>query len=178
MIVQWICDSAYRFFPLVEHPDFGLTLHPFDLVTNKVLALVGRVEVRDWVDVIEPSDRLQRLGYLAWAACGKDPGYNPEMILAEAKRSGRHSAAEVAELAFDGPPPDAHALATRWSAILGEAHALVECLPPTEVGRAVLGPSGELFRGGPDELADALAASRIHFHGGAIRGALPQIRGT
>jgi hypothetical protein len=41
VLLQWTCDSAYRFFPLVEHPDFGLTLHPFDLATNKVLALVA-----------------------------------------------------------------------------------------------------------------------------------------
>ena len=53
VLLQWVRDSTYRFFPLVEHPDFGLTLHPFDLATNKVLALVGRLEVRDWVDVIE-----------------------------------------------------------------------------------------------------------------------------
>jgi hypothetical protein len=32
---------------LVEHPDFGLTLNPFDLATNKLLVLVGRLEVRD-----------------------------------------------------------------------------------------------------------------------------------
>ena len=30
----------------------GLALHPFDLATNKVLALVGRLEARDWVDVL------------------------------------------------------------------------------------------------------------------------------
>ena len=47
VILQWVQDSAFRFFPLVEHPDFGLALHPFDLATNKVLALVGRAEVRD-----------------------------------------------------------------------------------------------------------------------------------
>ena len=29
--MEWARDSAYRFFPLVEHPDLGLTLHPFDL---------------------------------------------------------------------------------------------------------------------------------------------------
>jgi hypothetical protein len=73
VVLEWLCDSAYRFFPLVEHPDFGLTLHPFDLATNKVLALVGRLEVRDWVDTMMCSERLQHLGLLAWAACGKDP---------------------------------------------------------------------------------------------------------
>jgi hypothetical protein len=64
----------FRFFPLVEHDDLGLTLHPFDLATNKVLALVGRPEARDWIDAIDCHERLQPLGYLAWAACGKEPG--------------------------------------------------------------------------------------------------------
>lgn len=40
--VEWAADSAYRFFPLMTHPDLGLTLHPIDAATNKALALVGR----------------------------------------------------------------------------------------------------------------------------------------
>ena len=63
--MQWVRDSAFRFFPLVTHEQLGLVLHPFDLATNKVLALVGRLEVRDWIDVIECSRRLQPLGFLA-----------------------------------------------------------------------------------------------------------------
>jgi len=87
--MERVCDSAFRFFPLVEHPDFGLTLHPFDLATNKALALVGRIEVRDWVDTIHCSNKLQHLGYLAWTACGKDPAYSPALIISEAPP--RHS---------------------------------------------------------------------------------------
>ncbi|NQT83092.1 hypothetical protein HQ563_08715 [bacterium] len=52
VLIQWTRDSAYRFFPLVQHEEFGLVLHPFDLATNKTLALVGRLEVRDWIDLI------------------------------------------------------------------------------------------------------------------------------
>lgn len=52
VIIQWTRASASRFFPLVEHPDLGLTLHPFDLATSKVLALVGRVEPPDFVDTL------------------------------------------------------------------------------------------------------------------------------
>ena len=37
--MEWARDSSFRFFPLVRHPDLGLTLHPVDLATNKVLAL-------------------------------------------------------------------------------------------------------------------------------------------
>ncbi len=40
VLMQWAQDSAYRFFPLVRHEELGLVLHPFDLATNKVLALV------------------------------------------------------------------------------------------------------------------------------------------
>jgi hypothetical protein len=136
------------------------------------------VEVRDWIDVIESSDRVQHLGYLAWAACGKDPGYNPAMILGEARRSGHYSAAEVAQLAFDGPVPDAAALSVRWRRMVHEADAIVEALPPGEVARVVLGRDGELFTGSADDLVAALTAGDIAFHEGAIRGALPRVLGS
>src|SRR5436190_10835300 len=119
--MEWARDSAYRFFPLVRHDELGLVLHPFDLATNKVLALVGRLEVRDWIDVINCDERIQSLGYLAWAACGKDPGFSPEAILEHAGRSGRYSADGVSELAFDGDPPDARELSTKLHEIMDAA---------------------------------------------------------
>jgi len=88
-LVQWTVDSAYRFFPLVRDDTLGLALHPFDLATNKVLALVGRLEARDWIDVIGCPSRLQELGSLMEAACGKDPGLNPELILKDPCTGGR-----------------------------------------------------------------------------------------
>jgi hypothetical protein len=178
VVVQWAADSAFRFFPLVQHEDFGLTLHPFDLATNKVLALVGRLEVRDWVDVIQCHDRIQRLGYLAWAASGKDPGFGPAGILEEAARTARYSVAEVSALAFDGTPPDAAALSKKWHEMLREGRELVSILPPGESGRCILDESGNLFNGDLATLRAALAASRVQFHSGQIRGALPQLRKT
>lgn len=73
-VLQWAQDSAFRYFPLIEDSLFGLTLHPVDHATNKLLALTGRRAVRDWVDAITCHERIQPLGYLAWAASGKDPG--------------------------------------------------------------------------------------------------------
>jgi hypothetical protein len=175
VLLQWVRDSAYRFFPLVEHAEFGLTLHPLDLATNKVLALVGRLEVRDWVDVIECDNGLQPLGYLAWAACSKDPGFSPASVLEHATRSGRYSADEVRSLAFSGPVPDAAQLAARWRAILSEARATIALLPPDEVGKCVLDRAGGLFRSGSDTLAARHTKGEVMFHAGAIRGALPQI---
>jgi hypothetical protein len=176
VIIQWARDSAFRFFPLVRHEELGLALHPFDLATNKVLALVGRLEVRDWVDVIHCDERLQPLGYLAWAACGKDPGFSPESILEHAARSGRYSVEEVLELSFDGTPPDAGQLSQKWHAILGRARAIVAALPPEELGSCVVSPAGTLYRGDVSELRGALDRGEILFHAGCIRGAFPVVR--
>ena len=177
VLLEWSRDSAFRFFPLVENPEFGLVLHPFDLATNKVLALVGRLEVRDWIDLLQCDDRLQPLGYLAWAACGKDPGFGPLGILEEAARSGRYSAAEVRALEFDGPPPDIAALSRRWHQALAAAHEVIAALPSAAVGQAVLDDRGNLFRGSPDEIGQAVASKRIRFHEGAIRGVWPKVNG-
>jgi len=177
VLMDWVYDSAFRFFPLVEHAEFGLTLHPVDLATNKVLALVGRLEVRDWIDVIVCHERLQPLGFLAWAACGKDPGFTPQSLLGEARRSGRYSTAEVSALAFDGPPPDAAMLARTWHEALAGADAVITRLPVTHVGELVLTTDGTLFRGDAEAVAHALARDAVMFHAGRIRGALPTLKG-
>jgi hypothetical protein len=174
VILQWTHDSAFRFFPLVEHPELGLTLHPFDLATNKMLALVGRVEARDWIDILQCDSALQPLGYLAWAATGKDPGLAPDAILQEAGRSARYSAVEIAALVFNGPAPDAAELSHHWHAALGNATQIVAMLPYQKVGQCVL-RGGKLFRGDAAALREVLARGEIRFHAGSIRGAFPQI---
>jgi len=50
--VDWAHDSAWRFMPLVRDELGGLLLHPVDLAINKVLALAGRDEPRDFVDIL------------------------------------------------------------------------------------------------------------------------------
>jgi hypothetical protein len=174
--MEWTQDSSYRFFPLVQHAELGLALHPFDLATNKLLALVGRREVRDWVDVLQCDAHLQPLGYLAWAACGKDPGFSPTSILDHVGRSGRFAAQEVEDLAFAGSPPDPAELARRWHAALETAHAIVKILPADEAGTCVLLESHDLCRLAPNDLSTAVAEKTLRFRTGSIRGALPTLR--
>ena len=174
VVVQWAVDSAFRFFPLVQGPADLPALHPFDLATNKALALIGRLEPRDWVDLISCHDRIQQLGLLAWAACGKDPGTNPTMILSEAGRSGRYSQAELDALSFDGSAPDAAALSTRWKAMLAEAREVIAALPPQEVGTCVLDANGRLYKADRGNLSDALGRGALRFHRGSIRGSIPK----
>lgn len=171
--MQWCCDSAFRFFPLMEHPDFGLVLSPFDLATNKILALVGRSEVRDWVDALVCHKKIQPLGYLIWACAGKDPGLNPSFVLNEAKRASRYTQEDISGLAFDGVPPDLADLSGKWRLAAKQAQFLIDLLPEDHVGKCVLDRSGALFRGELDELQQALEKGGIQFHGGHIGGSMP-----
>lgn len=173
--VEWARDSSFRFFPLIEHPDLGLALHPFDLATNKLLAAIGRREARDWVDLVECDRRLQPLGYLAWAACGKDPAFGPAAILDEVARSNRFTAGELAELSFAGPPPDAAELSRRWHAAIDTARSIVAALPPEEAGTCVL-LDEDLCRLDPARLVEGRHDGRLAFRSGSIGGALPTVR--
>lgn len=174
--MQWVRDSAFRFFPLAPHPDLGLTLHPFDLATNKVLALVGRVEVRDWIDTLTCHHKVAPLGLLAWAACGKDEGWNPQLIVDEATRTAHYAREEIAELDWSGAPPDFAALKTQWRGAVSSARRCIELLPPEEIGHAVLDSQGAPFRGDWEQLQEGLNNRTPHFHAGHIGGAWPQIK--
>ena len=175
VLVQWARDSAFRFFPLVQHPEFGLTLHPFDLATSKVLALVGRVEPRDFVDTLSCDRDVQPLGYLAWAACGKDPGFSPSGILEEAGRTARYSEIELRGLDYDGPTPDPGELSRTWRVQMDQAKLVIAMLPAERAGCAVLDGASRLFRGGLDHLAAALHDGTVLYHTGSIRGAFPRL---
>lgn len=176
VLLQWVRDSAFRFFPLIENDRLGLTLHPFDLATNKVLALVGRLEIRDWIDVQECSQKIQQLGLLAWAACGKDPGFSPLSILNEAARSSHYTDEELGRLDFSGEPPDITALSRQWKEIQKAAHNIIEILPSQYAGYCLLDETGSLFSGDKEQLEEALQAGSCRWHKGILGGVLPEIR--
>jgi hypothetical protein len=85
--LDWCSDSAFRFFPIQADAEFGYCLHPADLATNKVLALAGRSEVRDFIDVLYLHRSFLSLGAICWAASGKDQGFSPWSLLEYAKRN-------------------------------------------------------------------------------------------
>jgi hypothetical protein len=63
--IEWVFDSAFRFFPVEPDPDLGWRLNFWDVAVNKVLAFAGRSEVRDWVDVLHLHRQHLHLGALA-----------------------------------------------------------------------------------------------------------------
>ena len=174
--VQWVQDSAYRFFPLVEDGLLGITMHPFDLATNKLLALAGRRVPRDWIDTISCAESLQPLGLLAWAANGKDLGLTPRYILEMAART-RYVQSEIDLAVTSGERFDVAELSAKWHNMIEAARKTVSILPAEQIGKAVLTKDGKLFNGLDAQLAEAIAAGEVVFHEGRICGAWPQIVG-
>jgi hypothetical protein len=131
--VEWAHDSAWRFMPTIRSDVAGYMLHPIDLAINKLLALVGRDEPRDYLDILDLHDRTLPLGALCWAAAGKDPGFTPLSLLEILRRRGKYHPEDFARLQLVGAV-NLPALKTQWLAALSEAEAFVRSRPPDEVG--------------------------------------------
>ena len=174
--IQWGTDSAYRFFPLLPDPVVGFTLHPLDLAANKLLALVGRTEPRDWIDVITAIKKVQPLACLLSVACGKDPGFSPTSMLEYVARR-HYNQVEIDEKIIPTGTYDAAELCRFWHDAVERARMMLELFPRAEVGKAVMTRDGKLFKGDDDALKAALAAGDLEFHEGTIGGAWPRIIG-
>lgn len=131
--VEWAHDSAWRFMPTVRHEVAGFTLHPIDLAVNKLLALAGRDEPRDFLDILELHRTTLPLGALCWAAAGKDPGFTPLSLLEILRRRGRYHVEDFSRLHL-AKPIDLPVLKGTWLAALADAEAFVRSRPPDEMG--------------------------------------------
>jgi hypothetical protein len=131
--VEWAHDSAWRFLPTVRHDVVGYVLHPIDLAINKLLALVGRDEPRDFLDILDLHERTLPIGALCWAAAGKDPGFTPLALLEILRRRGKYHQEDFARLRLTAPV-DLPALKARWLIALEETQAFVRSRPAREAG--------------------------------------------
>lgn len=131
--VEWAHDSSWRFMPAERSKELGYILHPIDLATNKLLALAGRDEARDYYDILEIIEHTLPLGALCWAAVGKDPGFTPLSLLELLKRRGKYHAEDFKRLNLV-EKVDLPSLKTRWLAALTEAEAFISRRPPEELG--------------------------------------------
>lgn len=166
--IDWAHDSAWRFMPPVRVPEAGYSLHPIDLATNKVLALAGRDEARDFLDVLFVHESVLSLGALVWAAVGKDPGFTPLSLLELMKRRGRYQPVDFERLHLAAPVAPT-VLKSTWLAALDDVESFVRSRPTTELGCLYYSPSARRFVA-PGEGAPADAAP----HYGRPGGVLPQ----
>lgn len=166
--LDWTCDSAFRFFPIQADDLFGYCLHPADLATNKVLALAGRAEIRDFLDILYLDAHYLSLAALVWAACGKDEGYTPWSLLDMAKRHVRYRQEDL-ENEHLAQPLTLTELKARWLAAVARAEELFPQLPAEEVGCLYLKSAATVQTPVPGH-ADTAQLIR---HFGRVRGAWP-----
>jgi len=168
--LEWVFDSAFRFFPVEPDPELGWRLNFWDAATNKTLALFGRHEFRDYVDVNYLHRQHLHLGALVWAAAGKDPGLTPELILEWIKRHGTYSPDQIKQVALH-ETLDLKQLKIEWLQIVQDAETLIAALPMEEVGCFYLGPAGTPVcpcPGSPE-------FPKLTRHFGSVKGAWPRI---
>jgi hypothetical protein len=167
-LIDWAFDSAWRFLPVLSDPLGGYVLHPVDLAINKTLALVGRDEARDYVDLLYAHRRILPLGALIWAAPAKDPGFNPMSLLELLRRRGRPRPEAIAELRLTSPF-DFERAKTTWMHALDEAAQFIVSRPGDEVGHLYLDTEAKQFvMPAPGALPPA-----VRLHGGGPGGVLP-----
>lgn len=131
--IEWSHDTAWRFLPTIHNADLGYVLHPVDLAINKILALAGRNEPRDFLDAIHVHQTILPLGALCWAAAGKDPGFSPNSLLELLRRRGRFQQNDFDRLKLVAPV-HLNELKSNWLEILETAKLFIESRPADEVG--------------------------------------------
>lgn len=169
--LEWAFDSVFRFFPVEPDAELGYALNFWDGATNKVLALAGRAELRDYLDVLHLHRQHLSLGALAWAAAGKGAGYTPHFIVEEAQRLTRYPGAQLADLDLR-EPVDLVECKKQWLQMTREAFLLFDKLPAQELGCLYLDAQNRPVTPNPE--SPEFPKLRRHF--GSVRGAWPQIK--
>lgn len=170
MKMEWAQDSAFRFFPIQEDPFCGYRLHDADAAVNKILALAGREEARDFVDILHLHGNFLSIGALAWAACGKDPGYTPSFLLDHAGRHVAYTQDHLDRLSVR-VPLDLMDLKRQWLTAVEQGQKLFDSLPVSDLGCLYLTPEGSPVT--PAISDRGFSTLRRHF--GSVHGAWPSI---
>ncbi len=165
MRLEWVHDSAFRFFPTQRDELFGYVLHPADLATNKASAAADRREPRDIVDLVTIHENILSLGAMICAAVGRFPGQSPEEMLADINRHSRFTAEEFRVLATERPidVPDLH---RRIRSMIEDAERFISRIPSDAVGFIFL------EEGNPVQ-PDLEALEKYQRHAGAPGGIWP-----
>ena len=168
--IDWVVDSAFRFFPPEPDPEFGWRINFWDAATNKLLALAGRQAARDLLDTLYIHRQHLHLGALAWAAAGKDPGFSPEGVIDWARRNARVRPENLDAMVLTHPV-DLVVLKREWLEAAEAAEGLIARLPMEEMGCLYLDPQ-TLKPTCPEP--DKPGFARLIRHRGQLGGAWPQ----
>ncbi len=141
--LEWVRDTAFRFFPVMEDAALGYRLHDVDLAINKCLTLANRTEIRDIIDLIQLHSAVLTFPATCWAACGKDPGFTPELLLDCIRRHSIFRSEQLAAESLTHAPtlPD---LKREWLEILDPAADILWKFPAADIGCLYLNSDGSV----------------------------------
>lgn len=139
--LDWALDSAWRFFPIERDPILAWKLHHFDALTNKALAMGARNETRDLVDIV--THGAIPLHAVIWAACAKDRGFTPTLLLEQMRRNASVEPKALLEMGAKMQPAD---LKQQWLALALKAEVAMDAAAAASVepGVVFLAPDGSV----------------------------------
>jgi hypothetical protein len=170
-LIDWIWDSAVRFYPAIKDDEFGWRLHDIDLAVNKLLAMAGRREPRDYFDVIALHRSGLHLAIPAWAACGKDPGMVPDLVLDEITRNSNYPTEQIQSAIMVDQSIDVVAMKRDLLQAVAEARDLFATLPRSQAGHLYVDASGEAQM--PN--AERIDSGTLRLHSATVGGAWPSV---
>ncbi len=167
--LEWVRDTAFRFFPVIEDQTLGYRLHDIDLAINKCLALANRSVVRDALDIIELDRKVISLPALVSAACGKDPGFTPDLML---EMMQRHMIFTPDELAAESltKPIDPVKLKKDLLRLVDDTRNILKVVAAENIGCLFIDSKGQVLK-------DLVKIDNKKFvrHFGSVRGSWPRI---
>jgi hypothetical protein len=169
VLLEWVRDTAFRFFPVVDDPDLGYRLHDADLAVNKCLALANRSEIRDAIDILHIDNSVMSMAACCWAACGKDPGYTPDLILDMIQRHAQFSPDQIQAESLVRPL-DPVALKKSFSKLISASREALKRLNPVDLGCLYVDKKGFVVGN-----LDKLDPKKHQPHFGSLKGSWPRI---
>jgi hypothetical protein len=166
--IDWAEDSAFRFYPIQQDALMGWRLHLFDIATNKALALAARSVTRDYLDILELG-KIYPLAAIVWAACGKDEGYGPLLLLNMMRRFAKIHPGTLSKIQTRELDPIQLKLAWIEMSDLAEQKIiqLADAQPDMPIGVAFVNAAGE-----PGWIGDN---PELQIHHPSIRGCWPVV---
>ena len=167
--LEWVRDTAYRYFPVVDDEDLGYRLHDIDLAINKCLALANRSVIRDALDIIELHSNILPLPTIISAACGKDPGFTPDLML---EMIQRHMTFTPDQLAAESltKPVDPVKLKKDLLTLLEKTRKILRDVPAKNIGCLFTDKNGNVVKD-----LSKLNQYQHSPHHGTVRGSWPKV---
>lgn len=167
--LEWVRDTAFRFFPVVDDDILGYRLHDVDLAVNKCLALANRSVVRDALDIVELDRDVMSLAAMVSAACGKDPGFSPELML---EMIQRHMTFTPVELAAESltKPVDAQKLKLTLLNLMAETRLVFRSMSPQNIGCVFIDKKGQILKD-----LSKVSEGKFKVHYGSVKGSWPSV---